>query len=172
MPRAETDDRYVVRVNLRLGSDVRRFCEIHANEQDNVYVFQPRKGGSVKVSYHESGRRHLKIGNSPAMFAMHTTRPEWVYAEEKLWSDSFEKFASLLPYEGARADFVHEIELPDLEEDRPTFAQVSIGRFFDPEGWTRDQVTQATLDQKTLLVPISTSQLQLCIRVLRLSREE
>ena len=136
-----------------------------------LYVFQPRKGGSVKVSYHESGQRHLKIGNNPAMFALHSTRPEWVYAEEQLWSKSFENFESLLPYEGALADAVHEIDLPDLEEDRITFAEVSIGRFFDPVGWTTDQVTQATLDQKTLLVPISPSKLQLCIRVLRLSRE-
>ena len=105
------------------------------------------------------------------MFALHSTRPEWVYAEEQLWSKSFENFESLLPYEGALADAVHEIDLPDLEEDRITFAEVSIGRFLDPMGWTTDQVTQATLDQKTLLVPISPSKLQLCIRVLRLSRE-
>ena len=95
MSRTKTADRYIARINLTSGSDVRRFCEVHIDDSDDVYVFQPRKGGSVKVSYHESGQRHLKIGSGPAMFVMHSSRPEWIRTEERLWSKSFENFASL-----------------------------------------------------------------------------
>ena len=125
----------------------------------------------MKVSYHESGQRHLKIGSGPAMFVMHSSRPEWIRTEERLWSKSFENFASLLPYNGEAADAVLEIELPSAAGDTIAFAQVSVGQFFDPEGWTMDGVRQATLRQKIVCVRESPSQLRLCIRVLRLSQD-
>src|SRR5262245_16443611 len=114
MSRTKTPKRYLARINLRSGSDVRRFCEVHIDDADNVYVFQPRKGGSAKVSYHESGQRHLKIGSSPAMFVRHSTQPEWIRTEEKLWSQSFENFTSLLPYSEEASDAVCDIELPSV----------------------------------------------------------
>lgn len=95
------------------------------------------------------------------MFVMHADQPEWIRNEEELWSKSFENFTSLLPYNGEPAHAVRDIQLPAFAADAITFAQVSIGRFFDPEGWTMDQVTQATLEQEILRVPTSLSQLRL-----------
>ena len=170
MSRASTTNEYVLRVNLKSGSAVRRFCQVRVDHEDNVYVFQPRKGGSVKISYHESGQKHLKIGSSPAMFVMQLDGPEWIRTEEPVWSKSFENFADLLPYDREPADAVFEIELPPVSADTIALAQVSIGRFFDPTGWTMGGVQQATLQQKVFKVPASPSQLCLCVRVLRLSQ--
>jgi len=55
MSRTAAADEYVLRLNLKSASDVRRFCEVHVQESD-VYVLQPKKDGSVKISYHESGK--------------------------------------------------------------------------------------------------------------------
>jgi hypothetical protein len=46
---------------LKDGADVRRFCEVQVKDGE-VYIFQPRKRQSVKVSYHKSGRMHVKSG--------------------------------------------------------------------------------------------------------------
>jgi hypothetical protein len=90
---------------------IRRFCQVRVDQNDNVYVFQPHKGGSVKVGYHESGQKHLKIGNGPALFTMHLDRPEWIHSEEAVWAKSFENFAQLLKYDGEQADALFEFEL-------------------------------------------------------------
>src|SRR5207249_1812130 len=112
MSRTNTARGYVVLVNVKSGTDVRRFCQVRVDPNDNVYVFQPRKGGSVKVSYHESGEKHVKIGCSPAMFVMHLERPEWIRTEEAVWAQSFENFTALLPHDGKSADALFEVELP------------------------------------------------------------
>jgi hypothetical protein len=86
-----------------------------------------------------------------------------------VWSKSFENFSGLLPYNNEPADATYEIDLPPLPYvDRIIFAQVSIGRFFDPKGWTMDGVIQSTLQQQVFRVPISPSNLLLCVRVLEL----
>ncbi|MBI3679215.1 MAG: hypothetical protein HY235_02240 [Acidobacteria bacterium] len=156
---------YVLRVNLKDASDVRRFCEVRVKGKD-VYIYQPRKGESVKVSYHESGQKHVKIGQSgPIMPPMHLDPTEAIVTEEKPWSKSFENFANLLPYKGEAANDVFEIELPPLPYvDTITFAQIAIGRSFDPKGG----VDQVTLKQEVFPVPHSTDGLQVCVRLLRL----
>jgi len=103
------------------------------------------------------------------MFVMQRDRPGWIRREEHIWSKSFENFAALLPYEGQPADAVFDIELPPLSVDTIAFAEVSIGRFFDPTGWTMDGVEQATLQQKIFKVAATASQLCLCVRLLRAS---
>jgi hypothetical protein len=158
---------YSLLVNVESGADVRRFCQVRVDKNDNVYVFQPRKGGSVKVSYHESGQKHLKIGNGQALFIMHLERPEWIRAEEPVWSQSFENFSQLLRYDGEWADEIFEFALPS-SEDGVSFLQVSIGRFFDPEGWTMDDVELRTVQERVFEVPSSASQLRLCVRILNL----
>ena len=161
---------FTLRINLSSGSDVRRFCQVRVDQNDNTYVFQPRKDESIKTSYHESGQRHLKIGNGPAMFVRHLDRPKWIRREQPVWEQSFENFSDLLPYNGQSADGIFEIDLPTIPYvDTITFAQVSIGRFFDPQGWSMDGVTLSTLKQQIFTVPISPSQMLLCVRVLRLS---
>src|SRR5262245_34276590 len=146
-------------VNLRAGADVRRFCQVHVSQNDDVYVLQPRKGKSVKVSYHESGQRHVKIGQGPPMFVMRLDKPEWILQEERVWSQSFENFKDLLPYRGEPANAVFEIDLPTTPHlNAITFAQVSIGQFFDPEGWSMDEVVQNTLKQQVFRVAIFASQ--------------
>ena len=168
MLRTKKDEDYLLLVNIKFGTDVRRFCQIRVDRSDNVYVFQPRKGGSVKVSYHESGQQHLKIGNGPAMFTMHLERPEWIRSEETVWSKSFENFPQLLRYKNEWADEIFEFGLPPPSEDRLPFLQVSIGRFFAPEGWTMDDVELRTVQQEVFEVPSSPSLLRLCVRILNL----
>jgi len=103
------------------------------------------------------------------MFVIHLDRPEWIRSEEKVWSKSFENFNDLLPYNEQPADAVFAIDLPTIAYvGTITFAKVSIGRFFDPEGWSIDGMKQSTLKQQMFTVPISPSQLLLCIRTIRL----
>lgn len=124
---------FLLRVNLRSGSDVRRFSQVRVDQNDNVYVFQPRKEENVKISYHESGQRHLKFGNGSAMFVMNLDRPEWICSEEQLWEKSSENFDALVPYNGQAPDGIFEIDLPGSSNDAITFAQISIGKFGSPQ---------------------------------------
>jgi len=169
MWRAKETNGYVLLVNVKSGADARRFCQVRVDPNDNVYVFQPHKGGSVKVSYHESGQKHLKVRNGPAMFIMRLDRPEWIRSEQAVWAQSFENFAQLLRYDGEQADALFEFELPPLSEATLPFLQMSIGRLFSPQGWTMDEVEQRTVQEKVFEVPASPSQLRLCVRILRLS---
>jgi hypothetical protein len=105
------------------------------------------------------------------MFIMHLERPEWIHSEEAVWEKSFENFTQLLPYNGEPADALFEFELPPVTEDALPFVQVSIGRFFDPQGWTIDDVEQITVQGKVFEVPASPSQLRLCVRILKLTSD-
>jgi hypothetical protein len=107
MLRTSARDEYLLRINLKKGAVARRFCEVRVKGND-VYVMQPRKGGSVKVSYHQSGQRHLKHGNGRAMFVLQLDRPEWIQKEEPCWESSFENFAHLPAYQGERAESVYD----------------------------------------------------------------
>lgn len=169
MSRAPDSSEYVLRVNLKDGSDVRRFCEVRVKGKD-VYIYQPRKGESVKVSYHQSGQQHVKIGHGgPIMAPMQLDPTEAIVTEEKPWSKSFENFADLLPYTGQPANDVFEIDLPLLPYvDTITFAQIAIGRSFDPKGWSMDEVDQVMLRQEVFPVAHSKDGLQVCVRLLRL----
>ena len=135
MSRTFDHTEYVLRVNLKNGLDVRRFCEVRVKGKD-VYIYQPSKGQSVKVSYHESGQEHVKVGqSSPIIPPMHLDPVAAIVTEEKPWSKSFENFADLLPYKGEPANDVFEIELPPLPYvDTISFAQIAIGRAFDTSG--------------------------------------
>ncbi len=162
---------YVLRINLKSGTEVRRFCEVHVNG-DDVYVFQPEKGAITKVSYHQSGQRHLKKGAGPAMFTMFTMmldRPRWIETEEPCWEKSFENFARLFPYCSEPATDIFEIDLPNPSDTTISFAQVSIGRFFSPPGWELDGGTLTTPQQRVFPVPSSPSDLSICVRVLQLA---
>jgi len=159
---------YVLRINLRSGTEVRRFCEVHVNG-DDVYVFQPEKGAATKVSYHQSGQRHLKKGTGPAMFTMMLDRPGWIETETPCWEKSFENFAKLLPYYSGPATEIFEIDLPNPSDTTISFAQVSIGRFFSPQGWELDGATLTTPQQRVFPVPSSPSNLSICVRVLQLA---
>jgi len=168
MSRPSDPNEHVLRVNLKDGADVRRFCEVSVKGKE-VYIYQPRKGGSVKVSYHESGQKHVKIGKDrPIMPPMHLEPTEFIVTEEKPWSKSFENFAGLLRYEGEPDNNVVEFEVPPLPYVDITFVEIAIGRSFDPKGWSMDGVDQVTLKQEVFPVPHSTDGLQVCVRLLRL----
>lgn len=169
MSRATPVSRYTLRVNLKSGSDVRRFCEVNADKKDNVYVRQPAEEQCVKVSYHLSGQRHVKVDGGPAMFVMHQDRPGWIRTEEPVWSKSLENFASLLPYKKEPADAIFEADLPALSGNAIALVEVSIGRRFGPKGCTEDNVQETTLRQQVYPVPGSPSQLSVCVRLLLLA---
>ena len=165
MTRTISSAEYVLRINLRSGSDIRRFCEVRVKGND-VYVFQPRKGETSKISYHESGQRHLKIGRGPAMFVRHDQRPGWIRDERDIWPKSFENFATLLPYRGEPADDVLELRLPDPSSESLPFAQVSIGRGFKQQAWTHDDVVLSTLQRHVFDVKKFPTDIVICVRML------
>jgi hypothetical protein len=159
---------YVLRVNLKSGSDLRRFCEAHLKGWDS-YVFQPRKGQRVKISYHASGQIHLKIGQSDVMFKRFYKPPASLMDGENIWSRSFENFSELLLWKNQDANDIHEIDLPPLPyTDTITLAQVIVGRNFDPSRWVTDGVEQATVDQRIFRPDPAVSGLSVCVRVVRL----
>ena len=158
MSRNNTCRDFIILINLSCASDVRRFCQVRVDKDDNVYVFQPRKGGSVKVSYHESGTRHLQIGDGPRIYGMQLDAPGEIRINEDVWSHSFDNFVNLLPYNGERADELCDITLPPV--DNPallTYAEISIGRTFDRTEWSLDGWTYTTIEQRVFEVPVSPS---------------
>jgi hypothetical protein len=169
MSRAVNSNEYVLLVNLKDGLDVRRFCEVRVKGND-VYIYQPKKGNSVKVSYHESGQTHVKVGpGAPITPPMQLDPTEAISTEEKPWSKSFENFNDLMPYCGEPANDTFTIELPPLPYvDSITFAQVAIGRSFDAKDWALDGVDQVTTKQQVFPVPQSPNGLEVCVRILRL----
>jgi len=157
-----------LRINLHANDEVRRFCEVHIKGSD-VYVFQPRKGQSVKISYHESGQRHLKIGNAPAMFVRQEGHPGYIREERRLWSKSFENFSKLLMYEGQPADDLLRLELPSLSCDRLHLAEISIGNDFSPQGWVHEDVSLRMLEEHLFKIRMGFSSITICVRSLVLS---
>ena len=172
MPRITTENEYVLHVNLRAGDDVRRFCEVHVQEKNDVYVFQPRKGGSTKVSYHASGERHVKRGNGPSLYTLRLDPPEWIESEESCWEQSFENFSTLLSYRDESADDIFAIDLTAFSDDTITLAQVSIGRFFDTPSWIDDGVRLTTLHQQVFPVTKLGTDLSICVRVIQLKQTD
>ncbi|MGE5056990.1 MAG: hypothetical protein ACM3WP_22765 [Acidobacteriota bacterium] len=168
MSRTISSAEYVLRINLRSGSDIRRFCEVRVKGND-VYVFQPRKGEASKISYHESGQRHLKIGDGHAMFVRHDQTPRWIRDERDIWAKSFENFATLLPYRGEPADHVLELQLPDPSSESLPFSQVSIGREFKQQAWMHDDVVLTTLQSHIFDVKNFPTNIVICVRMLVLS---
>jgi hypothetical protein len=167
MSRAVDSNEYLLRVNLKDGPDVRRFCEVRVKGKD-VYIYQPKKGGPVKVSYHESGEKHVKIGRGLPIMPMHLDPTEAIITEETPWSKSFENFNDLLPYAGEPANDTFATELPALPNvDSITVAQIAIGRSFDPKNRSMDSVEQVTREQQVFPVPQSADGLRVCVRILR-----
>jgi hypothetical protein len=169
MSRSVDPNEYVLRINLKEGSDERRFCEVRVKGKD-VYIYQPKKGDVVKVSYHESGQQHVKVGGgAPIMPPMQLDRTEAIVTEEKPWSKSFENFYDLLPYAGQPANDIVTVEVPPLPcVESITFAQIAIGRSFRSEGWAIEGVEQVTTKQQVFRVPQSADGLQVCVRIMRL----
>jgi hypothetical protein len=166
MSRPSSPSEYLLLINLKDGEDLRRFCQVLVRG-DDVYIFQPCKGGPVKTTYHKSGQQHVKIGQGPPLFPVQLDPTAAILTEENPWAKSFENFVDLLPYKGETANDVFEID-PSEWSDPNAFAQVSIGRAFDQCGWTLDEVDQITLRQQVFVVPNSASGLQVCVRILRL----
>ncbi len=103
----------------------------------DVYVYQPKKNGSVKVSYHASGQRHLQIPGEPRMFIRQLTAPAWLQREERLWSKSFENFARLLPARAVTDGMEIEVALPKEEPGGVVWlGQVAIGSPSQQQGQT------------------------------------
>ncbi len=159
---------YVLRVNVVLGDDTRRFCEIRA-KNDDVYVFQPEKGiNRAKISYHASGQRHLKLGNGPAMFVRHDDQPAWIRSEKDVFAKSLENFSTLLRYKGELADDKFDLELPSASPTTMVYIEVSIGRTFDSKDWKHLDVRAVTLSQKDFVVLHSPSALKICVRLFQM----
>ena len=168
----ESGGTFVLRINVRTESDVRRYCEVRVDQRDNVYIFQPRKGRKVHFSYHESGQRHVTIGKGPRFFILHSDKVECIASDEWVWSNDFENFSELMPYKGQAADAVFEISLPPTPHaDSICFAEVRIGREFSTEGWTMNGVTASIVEHRVIQVPLSPSQISICVQILRLSSQ-
>ena len=160
-------DEYLLLVHLKDGGEVRRFCEVRVKGKD-VYIYQPRRGASVKVSYHESGQQHVKIGDSGTMIpAMQLDPTSAILTEENPWSKSLENFAYLLPWKKKPASAVLDLDVPP-SADGVAVVQISIGRHFHQGDWTMENVDHVTLRQEIFSVPHSTDGLQVCVRVCRL----
>jgi len=170
LSRSTNLNEYVIRVNVRKSSDVRRFCEVRVHNGTDVYVYQPKKGTPVKASYHKSGQKHVKLGNSaPIMPPMQLDPIDQIVTEENPWSKSFENFEKLMPYKNERADDTFDIDLAALDfEDALSLVEIAIGRSFDPSSWNDDGVEKVTIKQKIFPVPQSSTGLQVCVRVARL----
>jgi hypothetical protein len=89
----------------------------------NLYALQPRRGRARKVSYHESGQSHYKIGDSapilpivdlPTRFLKERAFP-LSHNRRRLFAVSLENLPILLPYTGQPYDRKIELCLPKVE---------------------------------------------------------
>lgn len=93
-----SSDHYVVRVNLKSGDDVRRFCEVRVDPKGDVYAYQPRDGGSLKHSYHASGQRHWKLGKSSKQhLTWHLDSPNSILYEDAIWTQASKTSLRFVP---------------------------------------------------------------------------
>jgi hypothetical protein len=81
-------------------------------------VYQARKGGSPKISYHQSGIQHTKREGKLLVREMQLTPTAEIVTEESPWAASFVNFAALLPFKssGSSPRAVYEINLPRSQE--------------------------------------------------------
>jgi hypothetical protein len=92
-------------------------------KSDNLYALQPGHGKARKVSYHESGQSHYKIGNSapilpivdlPPRFLKESTLP-LSHNRRRLFAVSLENMPVLLQYTGQPYDRAIKIRLPKVD---------------------------------------------------------
>jgi len=106
------------------------------------------------------------------MYTLQLDKPDWIKSEEPCWEEGFQNFANLLPYRAGEAtDATFDIDLPSQSTNTNTFAQVSIGRYFDRPAWNEEGVTLTTLHQQVFPVAKSASDLSICVRVIQLKED-
>ncbi|MBL8292598.1 MAG: hypothetical protein JNN08_12220 [Bryobacterales bacterium] len=101
--------------------------QVQSNE---VYAFQPLKGGPVKISFHESDQRHIRIGKGKPQLEQHETPAHLLIEEESLFGTSFENFATLLSYKQESFDVVEIIDFAEFPAESIPFVEVAVGRVF------------------------------------------
>jgi hypothetical protein len=92
-------------------------------KSDNLYALQPRHGKARKVSYHESGQSHYKIGNSAPILPIVDLPPRFLkesalplsHDRRRLFAVSLENMPILLQYTGQPYDRKIGIRLPKVD---------------------------------------------------------
>jgi hypothetical protein len=146
-------------VIVRSASESKRALEILVRGSD-LYAVQPRKGASIKTSYHESGVFHVKLGKKLVISSSRPHIPTQVLLEdastvgpfrERVYSKSLENFAKLLDVKsGADYDEIAEFEIDDREG--LFVIELDVTNYHHPEGDWQDQgVTGKVLSETTLL---------------------
>ncbi len=127
MKRLRKKPDYTAAVLVRDGEITRRAVEIRVRGKD-IYAVQPHSG--LKVSYHESGRYHLKVNHrGKAVVPIQRTPPPLVEKAEGLWTMSIDKPSRLPLYRGQHYDETLTFDIEHLPRKRLALA-LAIGRDF------------------------------------------
>lgn len=89
----------------------------------NLYALQPSRGKTRKVSYHESGQSHYKVGSSAPILPFVDLPPRFLkesalpltHTRRRLFAVSLENMPTLLQYTGQPYDRKIGIRLPNVD---------------------------------------------------------
>jgi hypothetical protein len=92
-------------------------------KSDNLYALQPSRGKTRKVSYHESGQSHYKVGSSAPILPFVDLPPRFLkesalsltHTRRRLFAVSLENMQTLPQYTGQPYDRKIEIRLPNVD---------------------------------------------------------
>src|SRR5207247_5328590 len=77
-----------------------------------------------------AGWRHAKIDKGKAQLIQYRLPPRLIEGEERLFSISFENYASLLPYHRQDHDVIETIDLRRFAAGTIPFVEIAVGRHF------------------------------------------
>jgi hypothetical protein len=160
-------------VTLRVAGATYRFCKVLI-EGDDVYIFAAGPVEPLKVSYHESGQKHLKrqakTQESKPKFVVepiYITPTREILTEEMPWARSLDGLQYLQLFTGRKKAFaVCELQRPEGLE---AFATVSIGREFNEDAWVFEGARLSTITKSIYSVPSHPTGLKICVRLAILS---
>lgn len=92
-------------------------------KSDNLYALQPSRGKTRKVSYHESGQSHYKVGSSAPILPFSDLPPRFLkesalplsHTRRRLFAVSLENLSTLLLHTGQPYDRKIGIRLPKVD---------------------------------------------------------
>jgi hypothetical protein len=143
---------------VRSSGVAKRALEILVRGND-LYAFQPRKGVSIKTSYHESGAFHVKVGKRLAISSSRPHAPTRHLREDSravgalrecVYSVSLENYTNLLDLDSS-ADYDETAEFEITDREGLLVLELDVTNYELPEGdWEHLGVVGKVLSESTL----------------------
>lgn len=165
MAHASDKPGFTIAVNLRCDQGVFRLFHVKVTSPDDYYGLRPKKGGSVKFSWHTSGQDHMSSADGTLLEASKTqsTPPAQVMFPDSKWFVNVGGPERLLPYKAQGADHCFEVDWDALDRERYVYSvEIAFGRRFDIAEYRGDSTV---VQQEFYTVPVSKSGVLIRVRL-------